>query len=154
MFKRGLVLSMLSFVVSVAWATGVAEPGSQGYSVFTGIPVEERAQTLHIQGKEVQVLELIANLHIMNVPIEPVDFPADFLLAEDPSSGHVAACKSSFEQTYNDFHGGKLPNHALAVIQINLDRTFSEVTTDEGIMVYPDRAVRCWESVDARPNAQ
>ena len=55
MFKRGFLSIVLFFAFSAAWATGVAEPGSQGYTVYTGIPVQERVQTLHIQGKEVQV---------------------------------------------------------------------------------------------------
>jgi hypothetical protein len=155
MFKHRLVIStVVFFIVSAAWATGVAEPGSLGYSVFTGIPVQERTETLHIQGKEVQVLEIIANLHIMNVPIEPVDFPADFLLVDDPATGHVGFCKSSFEQTYTDFHNGKFPDHGISVLQINLDRTYSSITTDEGAIVYPDRAVQCWEALDAKATPQ
>jgi hypothetical protein len=154
MFKLGFFSTVLFLAISAARATSVAEPGSQGYSVFTGIPVQERSQTLHIQGKEVFVLELVADIHLMGVPIQPTDFPADFLLASDPSSGHVAICKNAFEQTYTDFHSGKLADHGTAVIQIDLDRIYSEMTTDEGIVVYPDRAVKCWEAIDAKINQQ
>jgi hypothetical protein len=156
MFKHGFrsifLASALFFVVSVAWATGVAEPGSQGYTVYTGAPFQERTQTLHVQGKEVQVYEMITYLHIMNVPTgrQPIDFPADFLLEEDSTTGHTAFCKSSFDQTLADERASKPTDRSYAVLQVNLDRTYSEVTTDEGVVIYPDRSVSCWEAIDPR----
>jgi hypothetical protein len=149
---RSIFFAVFFFAVSVAWATGVAEPGSQGFTVYTGVPFQQRMQTLHVQGKEVQVFEMINNLHIMNVPtgLQPVDFTADFLLEEDSATGHTAFCKSSFEQVQADEHATKSTDRSYAVLQVNLDRTYSEITTDEGTVIYPDRAVSCWEAVDPR----
>lgn len=161
MFKHRFVRHFLTatvvlFAFSVAGATGVAEPGTQGYTVYTGVPVQQAMQTLHLQGKEVQVLEMITYLHIMNVPggRQPIDFPADFLLEEDPATGHVAFCKSSFEQTQVDEKNSKSTDRGYAILQVNLDRTYAEITTDEGIAVFPDRAVSCWEVVDPRTSPQ
>ena len=79
-----------------------------------------------------------------------MDFPADFLFEEDSSTGHAAFCKSSFEQTQADERASKSTDRSYAVLQVNLDRTYSEVTTDEGVLVFPDRAVSCWEVIDPR----
>jgi hypothetical protein len=151
-WRHSILSTVVLFAFSAAWATGVAEPGTQGYTVYTGVPVQEAVQTLHIQGKEVQVLEMITDLHLMNIPggRQPIDFPADFLLEEDPISGHVTFCKSSFEQTQTDEKNSKSTDRGYAILQVNLDRTYSEITTDEGVEVYPDRAVSCWEIIDPR----
>jgi hypothetical protein len=156
LFSAFFVSAVAFGALSAAGATGVSEPGSQGYTVYTGVPVQAAVHTLHIQGKEIQVLEMITNLHLMNIPTgrQPIDFPADFLLEEDTASGHVAFCKSSFEQVLTDERNSKPTDHGYAILQVNLDRTYVAVTTDEGATVFPDRAVSCWEVADPRTNPQ
>jgi hypothetical protein len=152
-----VIASLLLFVaVSGAWATGVVEPGSAGYFLHTGLPVLSKSFSAHSQGHVIQVDELVSAIHQMNVgtgnSLQPIDLEVHFLLEEDPISGHAAYCRSTFQQVQIDEQNVKQGDRAVPYFQITVDRSYPQITTAEGLSLYQDRALSCWEVMDPKPS--
>jgi hypothetical protein len=156
--SRLATASVLLFVViSTAWATDVAEPGTQGFTVYTLSPLLLAGNSGHLQGQSMTYFTLVGNLHEMNIPggHQPEGLQLQFLLQDDVTVGHASICKAAFQQVVSDATSTsgsnlKSTDHVAPFFQIMIDRAYSQIVTDEGASIYPDKAVSCWEVLDPR----
>jgi hypothetical protein len=126
---------------------------TQSFTPFDGGAPDAGEIPGTLNGKAVTVLRITADYHQMNLPphtAQPIGLRNFFYVLKGSPTGHSARCEAYIKKVQKDEAAWTKASPTFPYLEINFAQGAKQVTVN-GIGVYREIDIQCWEAFDMGP---